>query len=143
MTGYLLDANVIRELRPGGHKNVVAWHATVREEELFLSAITLYEIRRGFEALKARDPARSARGLAAIDVLTTDYADRVVPVDATIAAEWARLVGRKDKNRDDAALAATARVRGLVVVTRNLADFRGRDVRVLDPFKARPSVETV
>lgn len=78
-----------------------------------------------------------------MDALTTDYAGRVVPVDAAIAAEWARLIGRKDKNRDDAALAATARVRGLVVVTRNLADFRGRDVRVLDPFKARFSVETV
>jgi len=66
-----------------------------------------------------------------------------VPVDRDVAAEWARLLGEHDRNRDDTALAATARVRGLVVVTRNVRHFRGRSVRVLDPFKAPITIETV
>jgi toxin FitB len=70
----------------------------------------------------------------------TAFKDRIIPIDARIAAEWARLIGQKDKHRDDMALAATARVRRLVLVTRNLADFRGRGVRVVDPFKAKPEV---
>ena len=124
--GWLLDANVIREFRPGGHANVAAWRAGVPAAELRLSAITVLELRRGFERLKARDPARAARGLTALDALAADFADRIVPVDAAVAAEWARLLGGKDKDRLDVALAATARVRGLVVVTRNVRDFRGR-----------------
>lgn len=60
-----------------------------------------------------------------------------------IVAELARLVGQKDKHRDDMALAATARVRGLVLVTRNVADFKGRDVRILDPFQAKPEIVLV
>jgi predicted nucleic acid-binding protein len=55
---------------------------------------------------------------------------------------WLRTVdvGEKDKHRDDMALAATARVQDLVLVTRNVADFRGRNARVLDPFKANPTI---
>ncbi len=101
------------------------------------------ELRRGFERLRARDPARAARGLTALDALATDFADRVVPVDAAVATEWARLLGGKDKDRLDVALAATARVRGLVVATRNVRHFHGRDVRVLDPFKAAPAIMVV
>lgn len=141
--GWLLDANVIREFRPGGHANVAVWRAGVPASELRLSAITVLELRRGFERLKARDPARAARGLTALDALAADFADRIVPVDAAVAAEWARLLGGKDKDRLDVALAATARVRGLVVVTRNVRDFRGRGVRVLDPFKAPATIEGV
>ena len=141
--GWLLDANVIREFRPGGHVNVAAWRTGVPDTELFVSAMTIWEMRRGFEALRARDPARSARGLTALDALATDFADRIVPVDAAVAAEWARLLGEKDKDRTDVALAATARVLNLVLVTCNLRDFRGRGVHVLDPFKARLTIVEV
>lgn len=105
--------------------------------------MTLWEMRRGFEALQARSPARAAQGLSALDQLAAGFSDRIVPVDAAVAAEWARLLGAKDKDRTDMALAATARVRGMVLVTRNVQDFRGRGVRVLDPFKAAPVVVEV
>lgn len=101
--------------------------------------MTIWEMRRGFEALQARSPARAAQGLSALDQLVAGFADRIIPVDAAIAAEWARLLGAK-KDRTDMALAATARVRGMVLVTRDIQDFCGRGVRALDPFKAAPMV---
>lgn len=141
MTGYLLDANVLREIKPGGHANVLVWWASVPAAERFMSAMTVWELRRGFEALKWRDLARAERGLAAVDALLTEFMGRVVAVDATVASEWARLLGDKNKDRTDMALAATARVRGMVLVTRNVRDFRDREVQVLDPFKLPPKVE--
>ncbi len=135
---WLLDANVLREFRPGGHANVARWRAQVPASDLHVSVITVWELRRGFERLRAQDAGRAARGLAAVDALAIGFADRIVPVDLAIAAEWARLLASKDKARADVALAATARVRDMVVVTRNVADFRGRGARVLDPFQANP-----
>ena len=79
--------------------------------------------------------AGAARELAErFDALLDAYAGRVVEVDRAVADEWGRLQGEKDKHRDDLAFVATARVRDLVLVTRNVADVRGRGVRVLDPF---------
>lgn len=95
----------------------------------------MLEMRRGWEARKKQDAAQAAEGLARLVALEAAFNNRIIPIDAPIAAEWARLVGQKDKHRDDMALAATARVRGLVLVTRNVADFKGRDVRVLIPSR--------
>lgn len=63
-----------------------------------------------------------------------------MPIDAT---DWARLLGAEDEDRRDRALAATARVHGFVFVARNVADLSGCDVRVLNPFKPNPPIETV
>lgn len=143
MTGFLLDTNVLRETGPGGHKNVQAWLSTVGDADLFVSALSVYEIQRGVILLARRDPEKATRRQVALDALRAAYRGRIVPVDEVVATEWGQLVGEKDKHRDDMALAATARVHGLVLATRNVADFRGRGVRVLDPFKARPAVVTV
>jgi predicted nucleic acid-binding protein len=106
---------------------------------LRLRAATLFEKRRGAEALRRRDPNRSAKLLAGIDELEKLFTDRIVPIDAAVVAEWARLLGRKSKDRWDLALAATARVHGYVLVTRNLDDFIGREVRLLNPFASPPA----
>ena len=143
MTGYLLDENVLRELRPGGNANVLSWFAGVASPDIHFSAMTMFEKRRGWERRKRTDPVLATARLAELDALEAAYGARLVPIDAAIAAEWARLLGAKDKNSRDRALAATARVRGLVLVTRNITDVRGCDVRVLDPFKENPVVETV
>lgn len=89
------------------------------------------------------DPARAEVELTKLAAFEHAYKDRTVPVDGPIVAEWARLVGEKDKHQNDMALAATCRVRGFVLVTRNVADFAGRGVRVLDPFKTRPLIVTM
>lgn len=138
MTLYLLDENVLRELGSHGDKNVRRWSATVDDTSLRLSAATLFEKRRGAEALKRRDPDRAARLLAGIDALEKSFADRILPIDAPVVAEWTRLLGEKNKDRWDLALAATARIHGLVLVTRNVKDFAGRGVHLLNPFKDPP-----
>ena len=141
--GYLLDANVLREAGAGGHINVKAWFRLVPDDALFISAITLLEMRKGWELRRRRDPELAEVRLAGLTALEDAYSGRIVPVDRDIAAEWARLLGQHDRNRDDTGLAATARVRGLVVATRNVRDFRDRGVQVLDPFKAEPVVVEV
>ncbi len=143
MTLYLLDENVLRELHPAGDRRVRAWFAAVNSGDLRLSALTLFEKRRGWERRKTKDAALANAKLAELDALEAAYGARVVPIDGPIAAEWARLLGAKDKNQRDRALAATARVRGFVLVTRNIDDVRGCDVDVLDPFARRPVVERV
>lgn len=138
MTLYLLDENVLREMGPVGHVNVRRWLATVDDTDLRLSAATLFEKRRGAEALRRRDPDRSARLLAMIGELEKQFADRIVPIDASVVAEWTRLLGPRNRDRWDMALAATARVYDFVLVTRNLRDFAGRQVRLLNPFTDPP-----
>ena len=143
MTTYLLDENVLRELHPKGHARVLAWYATVSTDDLRISAMTFFEERRGAERLSRTDPKRAAVILKGIQVLEAAYGSRIVPIDGPVAAEWARLLGAKDKNQRDRGLAATARVHGFVLVTRNIDDVRGCDVDVLDPFVAEPQVQRV
>ena len=143
MTVYLLDENVLRELHSKGDARVRAWYARVSADDLRISAMTFFEKRRGAERLRKTDPDRAASLLARIDALEAAYASRVVPIDGPVVAEWARLLGAKDKNQRDRALAATARVRGFVLVTRNVDDVRGCDVPVLNPFAADPKVKVV
>lgn len=105
--------------------------------------MTLFEKRRGWERRKKDDPALATARLAELDALEAAYGGRLIPIDGPVVAEWTRLLGEKDKNQRDRALAATARVHGFVLVTRNIADVSGCNVQVLNPFKASPVIETV
>jgi len=138
VTAYLIDENVLREFGVRGNANVRKWLATVDDSDLRLSAATLFEKRRGAEMLKRRDPDRAANLLKTIGAVEKVYADRIIPIDASVVAEWTRMLGSKNKDRWDLALAATARVYDLVLVTRNIKDFETRSVRLLDPFRDPP-----
>ena len=141
---YLLDTNVLREMHPRGHKNVRMWLATIDDSELCISALTIKEIQEGIAREHARRPTqRTLDAQHRLDALVQAYRDRIVPIDREIATEWGRLVGTKSKHNDDMALAATARVRRLVLITRNVKDFQGREVEVLDPFKKPARIMTV
>jgi hypothetical protein len=140
VTRWLLDENVLRELHSGGHIQVQAWFKTVSTDTLWISAMTLFEKRRGAERLRKTDPDRALRLLAAIDALEAAYGNRVISIDGPVVAEWARLLGAKDKNQRDRALAATARVHDMVLVTRNIRDLAGCDVAVLNPFQSNTKV---
>lgn len=120
-----------------------AWYVSVAEMDLRISAMTFFEKRRGWERQRKSNPALAAARLAELDALEAAYGSRLVPIDGPIVAEWARLLGAKDKNQRDRALAATARVHGFVLVTRNVDDVRGCDVQVLDPFRPNPTIQTI
>ena len=143
MTIFLLDENVLRELHSKGNQAVRAWRASVADAELRISVMTLFEKRRGWERRKKADPDFASARLAELDALEAACKTRIVPIDSAVTAEWARLLGARDKNQRDRALAATAWVHGFVLVTRNIDDVRGCEVRVLDPFKANPIIEIV
>lgn len=136
MSGWLLDTNIISEIRkgPACHPAVAAWWQRVEEGELFLSSLTLGEIRKGIEQLRPRDPERAGRLDAWLAELAASFGDRLLPVDAAVAEAWGRLASGRSLPVIDALLAATAHVHGLVFVTRNGADVAGLGVPLLDPF---------
>ena len=136
---FLLDTNVISEARkPAGNPNVPAWLSSIRGDDLFLSVLALGEIRQGIERLRPRDLAQAAvleRWLAG---LIRDYTDRIVPIGAEIADEWGRLNGVRSLPVVDGLMAASAKVLGLTLVTRNTADVVGTGVPTFNPFDPEP-----
>jgi toxin FitB len=135
---YLLDTNVISELRKGerADANVTAWLAGLADEEIFLSVLTIGEIRRGIESIRRRDPDSAAMLDRWHALLSEAHADRILPVDRAIAEEWGRMNVPDPLPVIDGLLAATARVLGLTLVTRNVADVKGTGVELLDPFSS-------
>jgi predicted nucleic acid-binding protein len=133
---YLLDTNVISELRKGerADSNVASWFAKLAEEEIFLSVLTIGEIRRGIESVRRRDPDSAAALDRWLALLSEAHGDRILPIDRVIAEEWGRMNVPDPLPVVDGLLAATARVLGLTLVTRNVADVKGTGVELLDPF---------
>ena len=133
---YLLDANVISELRKvRPHGAVVAWLESIPDSELHLSAVTLGEIQAGIELTRAQDAAKAAEIEAWANLVTTAY--NILPMDGDTFRTWARLMHRKSNTfYKDAMIAATAIAHNLTVATRNVADFENFDVRLLNPFEA-------
>lgn len=137
---YLLDTNVISELRKIGDgkadANVVAWIGTENKESFFISAITILELERGVLSVQRRDAAQGARLRAWLDNhIRPVFSGRILPIDDEIATRCAHLHIPDRRNEADALMAATALVHGLTVVTRNVRDFEGTGVIVIDPWQ--------
>jgi predicted nucleic acid-binding protein len=134
--GFLIDTNVLSELRKGAraNENVQRWFESVDENSIFLSVLVTAEIRRGIEAIRKRDP-RAALALERwLDNVMEAHSDRVLPVDAATADEWGRLDARGSLPVVDGLLAATAHAHDLTLVTRNVKDVVRTGIDVLDPF---------
>lgn len=136
---YLLDTNALSELRKrrSGKMSpaVEAWAGSVDQAGMYLSVITIMEIELGIALLERRD-ARHAGVLRLWlhDKVMPAFAGRILPVDTTIALRCARLHVPDTKSERDAWIAATGLVHDLTIVTRNIVDFAGTDVTLLDPW---------
>lgn len=136
---YLIDTNIISEARKGKRANpgVQRFFETVErdEQDVFLSVITIGELRRGIDLMRRRGDADQAAVLEAwlTDILN-EYSDHILPIDADTAQLWGRLRVLRPENALDKLIAATALIHDLTVVTRNQRDFQGAGVGVLNPF---------
>lgn len=138
---YLLDTNVVSELRKVGDgkadANVTAWVGAQDSRDLFISAITILELERGILSIQRRDAAQSSRLRAWMDSrVRPEFAERVLPIDDAVATRCAHLHVPDRRNEADALIAATALCHGLIVATRNVKDFEGMGVIILDPWQA-------
>jgi toxin FitB len=140
---YMLDSDVLSQLAKGGRADpgVIAWLRSVEPDSLYLSVLTLGEIRVGVEQEVGRAPARAAALDRWLAEVTSNYSDRLLDVDGQVADEWGRMKARTKPGRTvpdiDCLIAATASVRGLVVVTGNTRHFKDLAVEVLNPFARR------
>lgn len=137
---YLLDTNVISELRKVGDgkadRRVMTWIAAEDAARFFISAITILELERGMLGVQRREAAQGGRLRAWLDNhVRPEFAGRILPVTAEIATRCAHLHVRDRHNEADALIAATALVHDLAVVTRNVRDFEGAGVIVIDPWQ--------
>lgn len=134
---YLLDTNVISELRrTRPHGGVLAWLHGVDDRDLNLSAVTFGEIQAGIERTRDHDSAKAAEIEAWADQIAATW--NVLPMDTATFRMWAKLTHRRsDDLFEDAMIAATARVHGLQIVTRNVRDFKDFGVDVINPFAPR------
>lgn len=133
---FLLDTNVISEIRKRdrANTNVARGVARTPVTEIGTSVIVLAEIRRGIELKRRGDPVQAELLDRWFAQMRTRLEDRVLPIDEVIADAWARLNVPKPLPLIDWLLAATAKVRGLTLVTRNVADITGTGVSLLNPF---------
>jgi hypothetical protein len=136
---FLLDTNVVSEwVKPQPHRGVITWLAEVDEDTVFLSVVTLAELRRGVDRLPGgRRKERLEVWLC--DELPLRFTGRSLGIDDEIADAWGHLVERSEASGRamsamDGFIAATAVVHGLTLVTRNVADFRGVLAMIVNPW---------
>ena len=136
---FLVDTDVISELRKGSRANVGVrtFFAQRREDEapLYLSVVTIGELRRGVEKIRQRGDWVQADQIEAwLLGLCADYSEAILPFDADMAHAWGRLRVPHPENALDKQIAATALLHDLAVVTRNEAHFAQTGVRLVNPF---------
>ncbi len=135
---YLLDTNVLSETRKleRADAGVRAWILSVRGSELYTSVLVIGEIRQGIERLRPRDPAQAQAYEDWLADLRRVFASRIIPITEEIAEAWGRMNAPDPLPVADGLMAATAKVKNMTVVTRNVPDFERIGVKVLNPFES-------
>jgi predicted nucleic acid-binding protein len=136
---FLLDTNVVSEwVRPRPDAGVVALLAEADEDRVFISVVTLAELRYGIERMAAGQRRRRLDAWLS-DELPLRFEGRVVPIDAAVADAWGRVTASREASGRplavaDGFIAATAEVHGLTLVTRNVSDFEKTVRMVVNPW---------
>jgi predicted nucleic acid-binding protein len=138
---YLIDTNVVSEARKKAKSDpgVLAFfaHVASTDQPVYLSVVTVGELRRGIELSRHRDDARQAALLEDwLDVVLEQYGEHILAFDADAAQVWGRLRVPNPDHSIDKQVAAIALVNDLTIVTRNTADFEGTGARVMNPFSS-------
>ena len=136
---FLLDTNVVAELRKvktgKADRSVAAWSDSADAGELYLSAVTIEELEIGVLGIERRDRVQGELFRRWMDEqVLPSFADRILPLDTTVARRSARLHVPDPRPIRDGFIAATALAHGLILVTRNVADFEPMGVRLLNPW---------
>lgn len=136
---YLLDTNVVSELRKAKSsnldKNVAKWAKKIPVSSLFLSVITILELETGILLMERRDPTQGAILRSWLNNhIFPAFSERILPLDIAVAQRCAKLHVPDPRSDRDAIIAATAVVHGMIVVTRNVNDFKHTGVEMLNPW---------
>jgi toxin FitB len=134
---FLLDTNVVSEIaRPRPERAVLAWFEAAADAQLYLSVLSLGEIRKGVDRL----PASTRLTTWLEGELPAWFGMRLLPIDGAVADRWGRLLAESEHSLSaiDSLLAATALVHGLALVTRNVADFAVPGLTILNPWRHGP-----
>lgn len=134
---FLLDTNVISEIRKGNkaNSNVMNWFDLVSVEKLYTSVLVLAEIRVGIIGLHRRDPIQAKLLERRMSQFESVFAGRVLPITSSVALTWAEMNVPNRLPIIDGLLAATAKVHDLTLVTRNIKDVERTSIRLLNPFE--------
>lgn len=135
---YLVDTNVISDARKGEKANlgVQKFFRATSPEDLYLSAQTIGEIRRGLENIRHRGDLPQTKKLEKwLDLVVSDYADKILTFDEECAQVWGRLMSPHPEHPIDKQIAAIALIHDLTVATRNVDNFRGTGVKIKNPFE--------
>ena len=136
--GYLLDTNVVSETRKTrADSGVMAFLSAADAAGLFLSVLTLGELRKGVKVRRRTDPTGADRLGAWVDDIETIFVDRVLPIDAAAARLWGELSAGRSLPVIDTLIAATAIGHGLTLVTRNTRDVETTGVPLVDPWQVQ------
>ncbi len=136
---YLIDTNVLSEVRKKKNVNkgvLQFFELAVKEKnKVYLSVITIGELRRGVELIRHRGDAHQADQLEKwLGIILTEYSDCILELDEDTAQLWGKLRSPHHEHVIDKQIAATAMIHGLTVVTRNTKDFLKTGAKVLNPF---------
>jgi predicted nucleic acid-binding protein len=134
---YLVDTNILSETRKRRPATgVTSWIAATPPERLHVSVLTLGEIEQGISRIRGRGDNGQAASLERwLREVELGFADRILPITLPVAADWGRQQHSQPLPVIDGLIAATAKVNGLTVVTRNAKDFERTGVQVLNPFR--------
>jgi len=133
---YLLDTNILSETRrKQSDQRVIEFLSATDASALYISVLTLGELRKGVALKKRIDPDTAKRLAHWVDGLGYSFADRILGIDAATATVWGELSAQRPRPVIDTLLAATAIAHDLVLVTRNTADVQDTKVNLLNPWK--------